>query len=94
MKKYFPFRYDYRNNAVIINKYTITGNSLGMCMDIGYDIGISKSLQLGFQLSLISGQLTKYKLNDGNTTQTVQLDKDNYENLYRVDFSVSLRFNK
>ena len=84
----------YSNNKVIIDKYKMTGSTMGMALDFGYDIGLSENLSLGFQLSFISGTLFKYKWNDGKTTETIKLEKGEYEGLNRFDFSVGLRFNK
>lgn len=85
---------DYNDDAVIIDPYKITGGAIGMDMDIGYDIGISENFLLGFQVSLISGVLTKYRLDDGNTIRTINLEKGSYESLYRIDFSIVLKFTK
>ena len=84
----------YSNDKIIIDRYKIIGNTMGFAVDVGYDIGLSDNLALGFQISLISGSLFNYDLSDGTTTKTVDLKKDEYENLNRIDFSVGLRFNK
>jgi hypothetical protein len=84
----------YNNNKVIVDRYKMTGSTLGTSLDLGYDIGLSENTSLGFQLSLISGYLTKYDLDDGRTKQTIELEKGEYESLYRIDFSVGLRFGK
>ncbi len=73
---------------------TIKGNTIGLNWDIGYDISLSKSLSLGFQLSFITGVLTKYDMTYGGRTETIELEKGNYESLGRIDLSVGLRFNK
>jgi len=84
----------YSSDKVIIDKYKMKGSTLGMAFDIGYDIGISQNFSLGFQLSLLSGSLSKYSLNNGIITETVNLNKDEYENISRIDFTIGLRFNK
>lgn len=84
----------YSNDKVIVDKYKMTGSTLGLSLDIGYDIGLSENLALGFQVSLLTGVLSKYDWNDGTTTQTIKLEKDEYENLNRIDLSIGLRFNK
>jgi hypothetical protein len=84
----------YTDKAVLISDYTIKGNTAGLCCDIGYDIGLSKKIALGFQLSCMLGTLTKYDLSDGVHTKTVKLKKENYEDLSRIDLSIGLRFNK
>jgi len=81
-------------NAVLIDKYKITGSTVGISFDIGYDIGLSKNFSLGFQLSFLSGTMDKYNLSNGGQTETIKLEKGKYENLSRIDFSVGLRFNR
>ena len=84
----------YLDNMVLIDKYQIKGNTVGFAFDIGYDIGLSKNFSVGFQFSLLLGSLSKYSLNDGMRIETVELEKDNYENLSRIDFSIGLRFHR
>lgn len=84
----------YSNNKVLIDNYKMTGSTLGLAFDLGYDIGLSKNVSLGFQISMISGTLFNYNWNDGTTKQTIKLEKGEYEGLNRIDFSVGLRFSK
>jgi hypothetical protein len=85
----------YKDKVFILEEnLTLTGSTFGLCFDLGYDIGISQSLALGIQLSVVTGNLTKYEISDGVNSQVVELDEDNYENLSRFDLSVGLRFIK
>ena len=84
----------YSNDKVIIDKYKMTGSTMGLSFDIGYDIGLSEKLSLGFQLSFLSGTLFEYDWNDGSTTETIDLEEGEYESLNRIDCSVGLRFGK
>lgn len=84
----------YSNDLVLIEQYKMTGRTLGLALDIGYDIGLSKNVSLGFQISFLTGTLFKYDWNDGVTTQTVDLKEGEYNSLNRIDFSVGLRFNQ
>jgi len=84
----------YSNYKVIIDKYKMTGRTMGLSFDIGYDIGLSENLSLGFQISFLSGTLFEYDWNDGSTTETIDLEEGEYESLNRIDFSVGLRFSK
>lgn len=61
---------------------------------MGYDVKLSEDLSLGFQFSILRGLLTKYDLTDGGYTEEIQLEKDSYESLNRIDFSVGLVFGK
>jgi hypothetical protein len=85
----------YKDNAVLTSgRYTLAGGTAGIYWSIGYDISISRNLALGFQLSLISGSLSKYKIFYGTRTEVIKLDKDAFENLSRIDISAGLRFNR
>jgi hypothetical protein len=84
----------YSNDKVIIDNYKMTGSTMGLSFDIGYDIGLSENLSLGFQVSFLTGTLFEYDWNDGTKTETIKLEKGEYESLNRIDFSVGLRFSK
>lgn len=84
----------YSNNKVIVNNYIMTGNTVGMTLDVGYDIGISDKLSLGFQISLITGTLTEYELDNGSEIETIKLENGEFESVNRIDLSVGLRFHK
>ncbi len=84
----------YNNDKVIIEKYKMTGNSVGLAFEMGYDIELSESLALGFQLSIITGNLFEYQWDDGITKETIKLEKGEFESLSRIDLSVGLRFGK
>lgn len=83
----------YKNDAILISDYTLKGSTLGVSWDIGYDIGLTENLAMGFQFSFLIGTLTEYELSDGLNTETIKLNKDNYESLSRIDLSLGLRYN-
>lgn len=94
-KEIFSLGYmGYSNNKVIIDKYKMTGSTMGLSYDIGYNIGLSENVSLGFLISFISGTLFEYDWDDGTTKETIKLEKGEYESLSRIDFSVGLRFSK
>jgi hypothetical protein len=85
----------YHNKAFFtLEKFTLKGGTTGLYWNIGYDIGISQNLVLGFQLSLISGLSSEYKRSNGTRMEVIKLEKDAHENLSRIDLSVGLRFGK
>lgn len=84
----------YSNNKVIIDKYKMTGGTMGLALDAGYDFQLSEEISLGFQISCLSGTLFQYKWNDGITNEFIKLENGEYESLNRIDFSIGLRFNK
>ncbi len=84
----------YKNDKVIINPIRMTGGTAGYTLDVGYDIEISEDFSLGFQVSMLSGVLRKYTLDNGYQSETIELEEGQYEGLGRIDFSIGLRFNK
>jgi hypothetical protein len=83
----------YQDNAIVVDKYIQTGNTVGLVWDLGYDIGLSKNMAIGFNLALITGTLSEYDLNDGVSTKTINLTSGNYIGLGRIDLSIGIRFN-
>ena len=84
----------YKNNATVIDNFTLTGGTVGLLFDLGVDFSIAKNLSLGFCFAYTLGTLNQYDYNDGKQTKTIKLDKDNLEGISRIDFSVGLRWNK
>ena len=83
----------YTDDQVVIDKYKVTGSTFGLAYDFGYDVGISKNVAVGIQISYVTGTLFEYKIDDGTSSKTVKLEKDQYESLSRFDISIGLRFN-
>lgn len=81
----------FKNNAHTPSPSKTTGGTLGSCYDLGYEIHLIKGLTLGLQLSYLSGMLTKIKVSDGYNSETIQLEKENYEGLARLDWMMGLR---
>lgn len=85
---------EYSNEKVAVDAYKITGSTFGTDLNIGYEIGLSENFSLGFQVTSLIGLLTEYDISDGRITQTISLEKEEYESLNRIDFSVGIRFTK
>ncbi len=84
----------YKDDGFVNNENgTITSDTFGMVMDLGYDIGISKNLAVGFQVSLIGGSFSDYTLEKSGHSQKMTLPDKQRESLSRIDLSVGIRFN-
>lgn len=88
----------YIDNSEISNRspdrITLTGQTLGTNLDAGYEIYLTKQLSVGAQISYYSGLLTKIKAKSYyGISETIELDKDKYEGLNRIDISAGLRLN-
>jgi hypothetical protein len=85
----------YQDKTIAVSEHLkLQGATVGMCLNIGYDISISRNFALGFQLSLMGGTLSQLKVSNGTYTETVHFEEDQYQDLSRISLSVGLRFNK
>jgi hypothetical protein len=92
----FAFGYiDYKQNIIIVDTYKMTGNSVGFALDLGYDLRISNNVHLGFQISMISGNLQRYSFYDGEKTKHIPLSTldDELFSVSHIDLSVGLKVN-
>jgi len=71
----------------------VKGNSIGVLSEIGYDFCYSDNFAWGFQLSLLLGAMNKFTLIDNYGTKTIELEKNNFVSLSRIDISIGIRFN-
>ena len=83
---------NYRNEAEYLNEYLLlTGKNFGLDYNIGLEYCINRNFSVGIDLSFFYSSLRKVKVTDGTTTTTVDLEKDEYENLTRLDLSIGIR---
>jgi hypothetical protein len=84
----------FRDNGWLnVDKLILTGGTLGIGWDIGYDIRLTSKLSAGAQLSLISGKLNSFMKEDSNSREKVTLTDDQKENLSHLNLSLGLRLN-
>lgn len=89
---YYAGYIHYKDDAVMFDSYKITGGTIGLGIEGGYDIELSPNFLIGFQASLLAGGIRKFKVDDGQNVQTINLEEDSYESLLRIDFSIGIRF--
>lgn len=82
----------YNSSPKSISDFMITGNTIGAFLDLGYDIKISETMDLGFQLSLATGVLSSITIHNNNIKTKKTLPDNSKEGLGRIDFSFGLRF--
>ncbi len=72
----------------------ITGKALGINFQTGLDYMITKSMALGLYVNYFQSTVSKIEVNDGSSTSTIELEKEMYEGLSRLDagFGVSFYF--
>lgn len=69
-----------------------TGNTLGLNLELGLEYFFRKNLSLGVSLNYFVSTLSKIKVDDGYSTETIKLDDDESENLSHLDLNVGLRY--
>lgn len=75
------------------NKFEIRGGNLGMTGGFGYHFRVTPKFLIGPQVNFIAGVLKEVDIKyENGTTQTKKLDKDEYENLWRIDLVIGAKF--
>jgi hypothetical protein len=83
----------YRNQMEFLSEYwLVTGDALGFDGGLGFEYEITPYMSAGAEISVFQATIKKIDINNGEIDQTQELDKENYENLSRVEFSVGIRF--
>lgn len=91
------FGYISIDDRIVFNNdynFRMTGGTLGSNISIGYDIGLSEGLALGFKASLMGGTVRHFKQIVNGITTNHTLPEGNGEGLGSIKLSVGLRFNK
>ncbi len=69
----------------------IEGSTFGITLQYGYDVVISETMSVGFEVGVLLASLSSIDVN--GTTMTAQNPEDG-ESLTRINFSMGLRFSK
>jgi hypothetical protein len=80
----------YRDEVKYLYNYLMTGESFGMDVALGVEYSLNKHFSFRADLSDFTSTITKMKVSDGTTIQTIKLEKDNYENISRLNFSIGI----
>ena len=82
----------YRDEAEYLHGYyLLTGKNAGADLGIGLEYFLTSRISLGADLSAFYSSIRKITITDGSSTSTIELDKENYENLSRIDLSAGIR---
>ncbi|MBC7866486.1 MAG: hypothetical protein H7X88_03030 [Gloeobacteraceae cyanobacterium ES-bin-316] len=84
----------YSNDAVLIDKFKITGSTVGMGFDLGIEQKISNTFGLELKLGAVIGSLGKVEISNGTSVQTKTLAKEERENISRIDISLGLKLHR
>lgn len=80
--------------ALGIGDMSISGNTAGLGMELGFDHKIARGAALHFGLGFTTATLYKIKVKEGYRSHTVKLEKGEYEGLSRLELVVGLKFGK
>lgn len=73
---------------------SIAGGTLGLGLEAGYAINLSKGTKAFLSLSYINGTITKINVESGGQKETIKLEKEEYEGLGRLEVTLGLLFGK
>jgi hypothetical protein len=69
----------------------ITGNARGTDVNIGMEYRISRFISVAAEASVFNSTLREIKITDGQNEELVELEKEYYQNISRVDLSLGFR---
>ena len=69
----------------------ITGNTFGAYEEIGIEYFVGKQAALGFNISTFFSTLKKFKIENNQSSQKIELPNDERENISRISGSLSFR---
>lgn len=82
----------YTNKSTISSSsLSIEGSTIGLSSSLNFDIPIHENFKIGFQLSFLSGSLSKLTAKNGSLTSTVKLNREDYENLSQLNLGIGFR---
>ncbi len=82
---------NYRNHGELIEPITITSKTGGLHMSFDWDHMLNRNLSIGLRFNSFTATLTSITYDYGFTKTTVDLEAENFDNLYRMDLSAGLR---
>ncbi len=83
----------YRNESEVLSQaILITGKALGLDGTVGLEYMITPLVSAGAEVSVFASKLRKIDFTNGETEQTQVLNKENHENLSRIEVSLGIRF--
>ena len=81
-----------QENMSLYTPALITGKALGVNLETGLEYFVYKNVALGIHLNYFQSTISKIKVDDGNSTNTVELDKKQHEGLGRLDGGAGVKF--
>ncbi len=70
----------------------ITGKAFGLNTSVGMEYFLSEGVSLGIDISYLMSSLHKIKVSNGDDTITQKLEKEDYQNISRLNFTAGIKF--
>ncbi len=81
----------YRDEVEMLNdQVLIQGVALGTNLTLGLEYFFRPNISIGLESSLFSSQAQKITVTTAHSSQEIKLEKENYENLSRLDLSLGI----
>ena len=78
--------------SVLQSNVLLTGKAFGATFDLSAEYMITSHVSVGVKTGIFASKLKKVTTDDGNSRNTVELPKEQYENVSALDLSAGLRF--
>ncbi len=82
----------YRDEATVLqSNLLLSGKAFGANLDTGIEYAVNHHFSLGLNLGVFSSRLKKIKVDNGTENSTVELPKEQYENVSAFDLSAGIK---
>jgi len=83
----------YRDEVEIMgSQVLLQGTTLGTDLNLGFEYYIKPRWSINLGASFFQGKIKEIKATTSSTTNTITLEKENYENLSRLDLAAGITF--
>ena len=86
--------FGYDNDGYLIDPIKMTGSTVGLAIDFGYNIKLDKNLFLSLDMGFVFGSLSEADIEYNGVKERVKFPEGQQENMSRFDVSIGLKFGK
>ena len=84
--------FTYKEVSGIETIFTVTSGNLGFDFYTGYERVINEQFAIGLNAGIFTGSISKLTVSDGQTTEKINLDRENRMNLSSVNIGLNLSY--
>ena len=82
----------YRDNGIVVDPINITGSTVGIGIDLGYNFSVGPATSLGLRFSYLSGFLLEVEIEEAGVTRTMKFEEGSLESLARIDLGIVVTY--